>query len=81
MVIPDGSGLHVAVLNGSGYSAGGFSGFIDAWGSSLRQTQDQVTRNPDQPGVVRSLFNFVSAILRAAGGGVAGLIRGVVSGL
>ena len=81
MVIPDGSGLHVAGLNGSHYSTAEFDRFIDAWGGALRQTQEQVSRNPDQPGVVRSLFNLVSAILRTVAGGAAGLVRGVVSGL
>ena len=81
MVIPDTSGLHVAGLNGSGYAASDFGPFIEAWGGALRQTQEQVSRNPDQPGIVRSLFQLVSAILRTVAGGAAGLIRGVVSGL
>lgn len=81
MIIPDASGNHVAGLDGSSYGAAGFDGFIDAWGNALKATQDQVSRAPDQPGLVRSVFNLISAILRTAGGGVAGLIRGVVSGL
>lgn len=81
MAIPDGSGLHVAGLDGSNYNTADFDRFIDVWGTALRQTQDQVSRAPDQPGVVRSFFNLVSAILRTATGGVAGLIRGAMSGL
>ena len=81
MAIPDGSGLHIVGLDGSDYNAAGFGRFIDAWGTALRQSQDQVTRAPDQPGVIKSLFNLVSAILRTAAGGVAGLIQGVVNGL
>lgn len=78
MVIPDATGLHVAGLDGSGYDSSGFDGFINAWASALRQTEQQVGRTPDQPGVARSLFNLVSAILRAAAGGAAGLVRGVI---
>lgn len=81
MVIPDASGLHVAGLDGSNFSVANFGPFIDAWGGALQAAQGQVSRAPDQPGLVKSLFNLVSAILRTAGGGVAGLIRGVVNGL
>lgn len=81
MAIPDSTGLHVAGLDGSGYGAADFDRFIDIWGAALRQTEDQVSRAPDQPGVVRSFFNLVSAILRTATGGVAGLIRGAVGNL
>ncbi len=81
MVIPDASGIHVAGLDGSTTAATDFDRFIDAWGGALRQTQDQISRTPDEPGLARSVVNLISAILRTAGGGVAGLVRGVVSGL
>ena len=81
MVITDASGMHIAGLDGSTFAAADFGRFIDSWGSALRETQAQVSRTPDQPGVVRSVFNLVSAILRTVGGGVAGLIQGVVGGL
>ena len=81
MVIPDASGLHIAGLDGSHYAAADFGPFIGAWGGALQAAQAQVSRAPDQPGLVRSLFTLVSAILRTAGGGMAGLIQGVVSGL
>lgn len=81
MVIPDSAGLHVAGLDGSARNSADFGQFIDEWGTALRDTQEQVSRTPDQPGLVKSIFNLVSAILRTAAGGAAGLIRGVVSGL
>jgi hypothetical protein len=81
MVVPDASGTHIAGLDGSQYSAAEFDRFIDAWDSALQTTQEQIDRAPDQPGLVKSIFDLVSAILRTVGGGVAGLIRGVVSGL
>ena len=81
MVIPDSTGLHVAGLDGSGYGAADFGRFVDAWGSALRQTQAQVSREPDQPGLVRSIFNLVSAILRTAARAAGGLIEGVVTSL
>ena len=81
MVIPDGNGIHVAALDGSNYGAADFDRFINAWGIALRMTQEQVSRAPDQPGLVKSIFSLISAILRTAGGGVGGLIRGVVSAL
>ncbi|MGI4797572.1 MAG: hypothetical protein ACRYF2_00745 [Janthinobacterium lividum] len=81
MVIPDSAGLHVAGLDGSARNSADFGQFIDEWGTALRDTQEQVSRTPDQPGLVKSVFNLVSAILRTAAGGAAGLIRGVVNGL
>lgn len=81
MVIPDSAGLHVAGLDGSRYNEADFGRFVDTWGAVLKQTQAQVTREPDQPGLVRSIFNLVSAILRTAAGMAGGLIQGAVSGL
>ncbi len=81
MVVSDASGIHIAGLDGSAYGAADFDRFIDAWGNALRTTQEQVGNAPDQPGLVKSIFNLVSAILRTVGGGVAGLIQGTVSEL
>ena len=81
MVIPDASGIHIAGLDGSNYAAADFNRFIDLWGNALRATQQEVSRAPDQPGLVRSIFNLISAILRTAASGVTGLIRGTVSSL
>ncbi|KAA2212211.1 hypothetical protein F0Q34_16360 [Pseudoroseomonas oryzae] len=79
MVIPDDGGIHVAGLDISRHALGDFNRFIDAWGSASRTTQEQVSQAPDQPGLARSIVNLISAILRTAGGGVAGLIQGGVS--
>lgn len=81
MVVPDGGGLRVAGLDGSGYGDAGFGRFIESWGGALQQVQAQVGRAPDQPGLARSVFNLVSAILRTAAGAAGGLIQGVVATL
>lgn len=81
MVIPDGTGLHVAGLDGSGYGDAEFGRFVDAWGGALRQTGIAVMRAPDQPGLVRSVFNLVAAILRTATAIPGGVIRGLVETL
>jgi hypothetical protein len=81
MVIPDATGLHVAGLDGSTVTEAGFQAFVATWGTVLHRAQSDVTRTPDEPGVVRSLFNLVSAILRTVAGGGTGLIQGIVAGL
>ena len=81
MVIPDANGLHVAGLDGSMVSEAQFGAFIDNWGRALRQTEAVATRTPDQPGVVRSFFNLIAAILRTVAGVAGGVIEGVVAGL
>jgi len=81
MVIPDSTGLHVAGLDGSTYDQADFGRFVDTWGSALRQTEARVTRTPDEPGLVRSVFNLVAAIFRTAAGAAGGLIQGIVTGL
>ena len=81
MVIPDGTGLHIAGLDGSAYDATDFGRFVDRWGDALRQTESQITRVPDQPGLLRSMVNLVAAILRTVAGGTGGLIQGVVATL
>ena len=81
LVIPDSTGLHVAGLDGSIYDPADFGRFVETWGTALRQTEARVTRTPDEPGLVRSVFNLVAAILRTAAGMAGGLIQGVVTGL
>lgn len=81
MVVPDSTGLHVAGLDGSGYSEADFGRFVDVWGGAMKQAEVHVSRAPDQPGLVRSIFNVVSAILRTATGMAGGLIQGAINGL
>ena len=81
MAIPDTGGMRVAGLDGSGYGDAEFGRFVDTWGTALRQTEAAVTREPDQPGLVRSVFNLVSAILRTAAAIPGGVIRGVLETL
>ncbi len=68
LVVADGSGLHVVGLDGSGYDAASFAGFVDTWTAALRQTEAAVGRASDQPGLVRSIFDLVFAIFRTAAG-------------
>ncbi|ABI61492.1 putative secreted protein [Granulibacter bethesdensis CGDNIH1] len=79
MVIPDNTGLHVVGLDGSSANPEDFNRYIDSWGNLLTQTQEQITRAPDQPGLIRSVFNLVSAIARTTVGAIGGLIQGTVS--
>ena len=79
MIIPDRNGLHVAGLNGSGYSD--MNSFIAGWGHALAQSQAQISATPDRPGLVRSVFDLVSAILRTVTGGTNGLVTGIFAGL
>jgi hypothetical protein len=81
MIIPDRNGLHVAGLNGSGYADGDMHRFIGNWGSALAQSQMAISARPDQPGLVRSVFDLVSAVLRTVTGGANGLVTGVFAGL
>ena len=79
MFIPDRAGLRVAGLDGSAVESPGMTGFIADWGQALTQSQAQIaSRPPDQPGLVRSVFNLVGAVLRTVASGAAGLITGVV---
>ena len=81
MVIPDATGLHVAGLNGSALTEADFPGFVGTWSTALHQAEGQITRAPDEPGVVRSVFNLVSAVLRGVAGIGVGIIRGLVGAL
>ena len=79
MVIPGATGLQVAGLDGSGYDTASLPRFVESWSSALRQTEERVARAPDEPGLVRSVFNLVSAILRTVGAVAGGIVRGVVT--
>jgi hypothetical protein len=81
MVIADSSGLHVLGLDGSDYDEAGFGRFVDTWGQSVNRAEAIVAQQPDQPGLVRSIFNLIAAVFRTVGGVTAGIIRGVVEGL
>jgi hypothetical protein len=81
MVVPDSTGLHVIGLDGSSYADANFAQFVNSWASALQQTEVLVTRKPDQPGLVRSIFDLVYAILRTAAGVTGGMMRGVISNL
>ena len=81
MIVPDSRGLRVAAIDGSYYSSNDFSRFIASWQDAVYRTQSQLSRQPDRPGIVRSVFDLVSAVLRTVFGGTAGLIEGTVGGL
>ncbi len=79
MFIPDKGGLRVAGLDGSATPDEAMPAFIGSWGRALGQTQLQVANAPaEQPGIVRSLFDLVGAVLRSVIGGTAGLVTGVL---
>ncbi len=80
MIIPDRSGLHVAGLDGSGTADGAMAGFIGGWGRALSESQARIAAAPvEQPGVVRSLFGLIGAVLRGVVGGGVGLVTGVLA--
>jgi hypothetical protein len=81
MIIPDRAGLHVAGLNGSAYPDTDMNAFISKWGRALNESQAQITTTPDRPGLIRSVFNLVRAILTTATSGANGLVTGVFEGL
>jgi hypothetical protein len=81
MIIPDRAGLRVAGLNGSGYGNDTMPLFISTWNQALSQTQAGISATPDRPGLVRSVFDLVGAVLATVTGGTAGLIKGVIGGL
>jgi hypothetical protein len=81
MIIPDSNGLHVAGLDGSSYGNGDLNRFIGTWNDALAQSQSQITASPNRPGIVRSIFDLISAVFTSVTGGATGLIRGVFTGL
>lgn len=81
MVIPSDSGLRVAAVDGSAYSANDFDRFVASWNDAINRTQSQLSAQPDRPGLVRSVFDLVFAVLRTVFGAGAGLIQGTIAGL
>ena len=81
MVIPDASGMRVAGLDGSGVSEADMPAFIAGWGRALGQAERQIAVRPRRPGLVRSVFDLVAAILGTVAGGAGGLVEGVFAGL
>ena len=81
MFVPDSSGLRVAGLNGSATADIDMATFLHSWGGALTRAQTEIAaRQAYRPGVVRSVFDLVGAILRAAVGGATGLVTGVLDG-
>ena len=81
MIIPGGAGFRVAGLDGSAYADADMSNFIGGWGRALSEAETRVTASPPRPGLVRSMFDLIVAILGTATGGAGGLIEGVFNGL
>lgn len=81
MVVADPAGMPVVGFDGSTYDSADFEGFIASWGTAIDTIQARFEKAPDSPCVVRNMLDLVSAVLRSAFGGVAGLIQGVVNGL
>ncbi|HWE72268.1 MAG TPA: hypothetical protein VG328_03850 [Stellaceae bacterium] len=81
MVIPTPSGLRVAAVDGSRYAPEDFGRFIASWSEAINRTQSRLSAQPDRPGLVRSVFDLVSAVLRTVFGAGAGLIEGAIAGL
>ena len=81
MIIPDAGGMHVAGLDGSAVAEADMPGFIAGWGQALGQAERQIATHPRRPGLVRSVFDLVAAILGTVAGGASGLIEGVFAGL
>ena len=79
MIIPDQTGFRIAGLDGSALPETSFPAFVATWATALDRTQSTLTRPDEEPGVVRSAFNLVSAILRTVAGGLGGLLRGALS--
>ena len=81
MFIPGPSGLRVAGLDGSARADTDMAAFLHGWGQALTRSEAEIATAPAyRPGVVRSVFDLVAAILRSAAGGVTGLVTGVLDG-
>ncbi len=85
MLVPGGvddrRGFRMAGLDGSAFAPDDFARFIGTWGGALHQTEAELGRAAEAPGLVRSLFDLVAAIVRTAAGGAGGLLVGVLGGL
>jgi len=81
LMVPDSSGVHIAGVDGSNYATENFDSFVASWGNAVGQAQTQITTQANQPGLVRSVFQLIFAVLRTVFGGAGGLVQGVVAGL
>ena len=81
MVIADAGGMRVAGLDGSGVAEADMPAFIAGWGRALNEAEQQIGAHPSRPGLVRSIFDLVAAILGTVTNGLGGLIEGVFSSL
>ena len=81
MIIPDATGMRVAGLDGSGVAEADMPAFIASWGRALNQAERQISPHGHRPGVLRSVFDLIAAILGTVAGGASGLIEGVFAGL
>jgi hypothetical protein len=81
LIIPDRNVLRVAGLDGSAYGEADMGRFIDGWSQALAQSEAQISATPDRPGLVRSVFDLVRAVLGTVAGGANGLVTGVFAGL
>jgi hypothetical protein len=81
MIIPDRSGIRVAGLDGSVYRDEDMPVFISTWGRALAQTEARIAATPERPGLVRSVFDLVGAVLATVTGGAGGLVKGVLAEL
>jgi hypothetical protein len=80
MIIPGGVGARVFGIDGSGYSDAEMGNFSAGWGRALSESEMRITAHPPRPGLVRSVFDLIVAILGTATGGASGLIEGVFGG-
>jgi hypothetical protein len=84
MMVADTTGVRMIGVDGSGYAPAEFDSFVASWNSVISQTQTQLTtpiRQSSQPGLVRSIFDLVVAVIRTAFGATAGLVQGTINTL
>ncbi|MBV8536860.1 MAG: hypothetical protein JO128_14775 [Alphaproteobacteria bacterium] len=81
MMVPDNTGVRIAGVDGSSYASSDFDAFVLSWNRVIEQTQSRLSSfsgTPAQPGLVRSIFDLVVAVMRTVFGATAGLIQGTV---
>ena len=79
MFVPGASGVRVVGLDGSATPDGEMASFLHSWGLALSRAEAEIAAPPpQQPGLLRSVFDLVRAVLRTAAGGAAGLFSGVL---
>jgi hypothetical protein len=90
LMIPDASGIHIAGIDGSNYDQADFGLFVASWGRAMNSAQAEIASqaqaaarpgNPDHPGLMRSVFDLVFAVLRTAFVGPVALIQGTLNTL